>query len=69
MRDPQLFIVRVWHMADRFRAVVRNVAHEQVHQFDTAEAFAQFIATEPHDAPGTAGPPPYLPPSPPTSVR
>lgn len=62
MRDPQLFIVRVWHLADRFRAVVRDVTHERMHQFDTPEAVAQFIATEPLDAPAIADPASAPPP-------
>jgi hypothetical protein len=45
MSDPQLFIVRVWHRADRLRAGARGVAPERVPQFDSRAAVTQFRAS------------------------
>lgn len=63
MVNPRLFIVRVWCQTTRFRAVVRDVAQERVHLFDSPETVAHFLTEAAADTTDD-GRPAAMPPPP-----
>jgi hypothetical protein len=60
MDDPQLFVIRVWQDAHRFRASVRAADDAPPRLFTAAEELALFLsraAQMPATAPATVSPP------------
>lgn len=44
MDEARLFMVRVWHGAQDFRASVRRVEDDRVHMFHAVDDLARFFA-------------------------
>jgi len=54
MDDTHLYLVRIWHGAQRFRATVRRVEDETLHVFYTPESVAGYLSSQ--AAPGADAP-------------
>jgi hypothetical protein len=46
MDETRLYLVRIWHGQQRFRASVRRVDDETRHVFDTPEAVAGYLSSQ-----------------------